>query len=134
VLEFTSCMRDEGVAVPDIELDADGAPLLDGATLEGIDLESDDFQAAFSACIGIITDAAAFEFDFDPEIEAIIQDQLQAFAECMRREGITDFPDPIVGGSGTPFPLTAFTDLAEDDFQAALETCQQESTFTGLTE
>lgn len=134
VLEFSQCMRDEGVDIPDIQLDADGAPILDAGALQGIDLQSPEFQSAFTSCIGIITDAGAFAFDFDPEIEAIIQDQLQQFAECMRREGIEDFPDPIVGGSGTPFPLTAFTNLGDPDFQAALETCQQESTFTGLDE
>ena len=134
VLEFSQCMRDEGVEIPDIQLDADGAPLLNADALGGIDLQSPEFQSAFTGCISIITDAGAFSFDFDPEIEAIIQDQLQQFAECMRREGIEDFPDPIVGGSGTPFPLTAFTNLGDPAFQTALETCQQESTFTGLDE
>lgn len=134
VLEFSQCMRDEGIDIPDIQLDADGAPILDAANLQDIDLQSPEFQSAFTSCISVITDAGAFAFDFDPEIEAIIQDQLQQFAECMRREGIEDFPDPIVGGSGTPFPLSAFSDLGDADFQAALESCQQESTFSGLDE
>ncbi|MDH3755676.1 MAG: hypothetical protein OEU32_17570 [Acidimicrobiia bacterium] len=134
VLGFTRCMRDEGVEVPDIQLGADGAPQLDPQRLQGIDLEAPEFQSAFTTCIGIIADAGAFEFDFDPEIEAIVQDQLQAFAECMRGEGIEDFPDPEVGGSGPPFPLTAFTNLADESFQTALETCQQETAFSELEE
>lgn len=133
VLEFSQCMRDEGIDIPDIELDATGAPILDEAAIEGVDLESDAFRNAFTGCIGFITDASASSFDFDPRLEAIIQDQLTEFAACMRREGIADFPDPVIGSSGTPFPLSAFTNFGDPDFSAALETCQQESSFAGLT-
>lgn len=132
VLEFSQCMRDAGIDLPDIALDADGAPLIDGPTLERLDLDSPEFEDAFVGCIDIMTDAGAFSFDFDPEVEAVVQDQLQQFAQCMRRMGIENFPDPVVGDSGTPFPLSAFTDIAEDDFRTALDTCQQESTLTDL--
>lgn len=134
VLDFTQCLRDEGIEVPDIALGADGAPQLDPAQLQDLDLDSAEFQTAFDTCIGIIADSGAFSLELDPEIEAIIQDQLQAFAECMRREGIEDFPDPQVGGNGLPFPASAFTRVGDEGFQTALDTCQQETAFDGLDE
>lgn len=132
VLDFAECLRDEGYDVPDIELDANGAPIIRTEDVAGIDLSDRDFQAAFASCTSILTAAGAFAFDFDPELQAIFQDQLQEFSQCMRREGIRDFPDPIAGTSGIPYPLSAFEAFTSDPFQAALETCQQQIGFTGL--
>lgn len=131
VLEFTSCLRGEGVEVPDIQLDSDGAPLIRPDDVAALDLESDEFQEAFDGCLPILTDAGAFSFDSDPELEALLSDQLQAFAECMRREGVTDFPDPTPSAA-TPFPLSAFLEFAGEDFQDALSTCRSEISVEGL--
>ena len=100
--------------------------------MAGVDLSSREFQAAFASCASILTSAGAFSFDFDPELQAIFQDQLQQFSQCMRREGVPDFPDPIAGTSGIPYPIAAFEDFTSDAFQSALETCQQQIGFSGL--
>lgn len=132
VLDFTQCLRDQGFEVPDIELDANGAPIIRTEDVAGIDISSREFQSAFASCTPILTAAGAFSFDFDPELQAIFQDQLQEFSQCMRREGVPDFPDPIAGTSGIPYPIDAFSDFTNDGFQTALETCQQQIGFSGL--
>lgn len=131
VLDFTACLREEGIDVPDIQLDADGAPILDPEVIQGIDLQSPEFLGAVAGCISILSDAGAFSFSADPELEALQADQLQAFSECMRREGIDDFPDPDTDAA-IPFPITAFTRFNATPFQDALTVCRAEISVDGL--
>jgi hypothetical protein len=123
-LQFTACLRNEGLDVPDVQFGPNGQPLIDPSTIEGIDIGSPEFTGAFAACLPIIQNAGVLERELDPEQQAIVQDQLQEFSECMRTNGITDFPDPDPTGL-TSFPLSAFTDFQDEDFQAALEICQR---------
>lgn len=123
-LEFTACLRDQGIEVPDVQFGPNGQPLIDPSTVAGIDVGSPEFTVAFAACLPIIQNAGVLERDLDPEQQAIIQDQLQEFSECMRTNGIVDFPDPDPTAV-TSFPLSAFTDFQDEDFQAALEVCQR---------
>jgi hypothetical protein len=131
LLDFTQCLRDEGIDVPDVRLDSDGAPIISPEDIAGIDLESPEVQAAADTCLPILTDAGAFSFADDPELQALLQDALQEFAVCMRQEGITDFPDPDPSAA-IPFPVTAFADFADEAFQAALDVCRREVGFPGL--
>ena len=131
VLEVTRCMRDRGIDVPDIGITADGQLDLRPGDLVGIDVESEAFREAFTSCIAVFQLSGGFDVSLDPELEALFQDQLQEFSQCMRENGVTDFPDPQTG-SGTPYPLTAFADFADPAFQAALETCRQTVSFSGL--
>ncbi|MDQ3783066.1 MAG: hypothetical protein M3349_09045 [Actinomycetota bacterium] len=133
LLDFTVCLRDEGIEVPDIQLDAAGAPIIRPDDIAGIDLESPEVQAALGTCLPILTDAGAFSFADDPELQALLQDSLQDFAVCMRREGIDDFPDPD-GSAAIPFPVTAFTDFTNQSFQDALEVCRRQVGIPGLGE
>lgn len=133
LLDFTACLRDQGIEVPDIQLDAAGAPLIRPDDIAGIDLDSPEVQAAVGTCLPILTDAGAFSFADDPELQALLQDGLQDFAVCMRREGIDDFPDPD-SSAAIPFPVTAFTDLANPSFQDALEVCRRQVGIPGLGE
>ncbi len=131
VLEVTECMRDRGIEVPDIGVTADGQLDLRPEDFENIDVNSEDFQEAFTTCIAIFQVSGGFDISLDPELEAIFQDQLQEFSQCMRDNGIPDFPDPQAG-TGTPFPLEAFADFADSTFQSALETCRETVSFTGF--
>jgi hypothetical protein len=49
----------------------------------------------------------------------------------MRDEGIGDFPDPTFTGF-LPYPLTAFADLGDPVFDAAVAVCQEGIAFEGL--
>ena len=124
-LEFTACLREQGIEAPDIRLDAQGRPVLD-ELLDRVDTSTPEFAEALRACAPILTRAGALDLRSDPELQAVIVDQLQEFSECMRREGITDFPDPdpAFTGTGSPFPLD---EIPFDDplFEKATFACQE---------
>jgi hypothetical protein len=126
-------MRDEGIPLPDIAVDADGAPILDPALLETIDVQSDEFNDAFEACQPILAASAAFDVDIDPQLQAQIMDQLFMFSQCMREAGFDDFPDPNELSPGTPpYPISVFTQFSDPDFEAAIEECQRNLAFPGF--
>jgi len=131
VLEVTRCMRDRGIDVPDIGVTADGQLDLRPEDLIGVDLESDEFQEAFTSCIAVFQLSGGFDVSLDPELEALFQDQLQEFSQCMRDNGVVDFPDPQTG-SGTPYPLSAFLGFGDPTFEEAIETCRQTVSFEGF--
>ena len=124
-LEFTSCLRDEGIDTPDIRLDAGGRPVLD-ELLEAVDTSTPEFAEALRVCASILTRAGALDLRTDPELQAVIIDQLQEFSDCMRREGIREFPDPdpAFTGTGSPYPLV---EVPFDDplFEKATFSCQE---------
>lgn len=117
--EWTGCMRDEGVDLPDPTQDADGNWVIDGQGIYiggggGGDTEPEegeeppfnleDMEAAEEIC-GLFPGAAEFQEENQEELEA---EALEA-AECMRDEGIEDFPDPDFSevGPGGPEKNTA---------------------------
>jgi hypothetical protein len=124
-LEFTACMRDQGIDTPDIRLDAQGRPVLDGL-IESVDTTSGAFRAALAECASILTRAGALDLRTDPELQAVIVDQLQEFSECARREGLRDFPDPdpAFTGTGSPYPSEEIP-FSDPAFQKALVACQE---------
>ncbi|SDL34625.1 hypothetical protein SAMN05216298_3536 [Glycomyces sambucus] len=91
-LAYSECMRDNGVPdFPDPQQNDGG-----GITLglpEGMDPESEEFAAAEAACEDMRPGPDGGE-DVDPEIYA----QLLEYSECMRENGITEFPDPQPNG------------------------------------
>ncbi len=125
LLAFTTCMRENGVEIPDIQVDASGAPRIPAGGLSNLDTSSPEFLLAFNACVSILADASPIDVTSDPELSAAIQDQLQEFAQCMRREGVADFPDPFPGfnGRGSPFPLNEI-DTSDPNLDSALGQCQ----------
>ncbi|MDJ0961514.1 MAG: hypothetical protein QNJ88_12715 [Acidimicrobiia bacterium] len=133
VLEMTQCMRDKGLDVPDIGITADGQLDLRPEDFGNIDVDSEVFEEAFTSCIAIFQLSGGFDVALDPELEALFTDQLQDFSQCMRDNGVPDFPDPQTG-TGTPYPLTAFSDFNNSTFQDALETCRETVSFTGFTD
>ena len=124
IMEFSQCMRDNGVAeFPDAVVSEDGA--IDFGGFEQFDeFDQDDMEAAFDVCVdrleGLSFGPGGANFDFTE-----IQDTLLEFAQCMRDNGF-DLPDPdfsnfdLAGGVG-PF---GEIDPTEPDFEEALEACQ----------
>lgn len=125
LLEFTTCMRDNGVDMPDLQVDSSGAPRIPAGGLGAIDTSSPEFVAAFAECVSILADSAPVDITTDPELNAAVQDQLQEFAACMRTNGVPDFPDPSPGfnGRNSPFPLDQI-DTQDPNLQPALDECQ----------
>ena len=125
-VEFTACMRDQGIEIPDIRLDDQGRPMLDDA-FAAADPSSLELRGALATCASILTQSGALDLSTDPELQALIVEQLKVFSECMRDEGVTEFPDPSPGfdGTGSPFPLERIP-LTDPAFQDAVIACQDD--------
>ncbi|MFW7413927.1 hypothetical protein [Demequina sp. SO4-18] len=109
-LEFSQCMRDNGVDFPDPTVDADGDVSFEdafGAAGEGGRFEpgDDSFMTAMEACGDLIEGvgfgpggggAGGGEFD-----QTEIQDALFEYTECLRAEGL-DVGDIEFGMGGGP--------------------------------
>jgi hypothetical protein len=92
-VKFAECMRENGVSqFPDP--DASGNLTIDGV-LNGssIDPDSSAWQGAISAC----KDLQPPGFTGDGERSAGEQEAALQFAQCIRENGVPDFPDPAAG-------------------------------------
>jgi hypothetical protein len=122
-LEFAQCMRDEGVEdFPDPEIDDNG-----GIQLSPGDIDTDDpeVQAAQDKCQSILDQGQSSDAP-DEGQQAELQEQVLAFAQCMREHGI-DFPDPEVSDNGAVLPqLGSGVDPDSPEFQDAQAACQDE--------
>jgi hypothetical protein len=107
MLDYTQCMRDNGIDMPDPEFSEDGngaIAITQSAGGDGddkgfsIDPESEKFKAAQEECQPIM-DAAVGTMEVDPEQQAEMRQQLLDYAQCMRDQGI-DFPDPTFSDNG----------------------------------
>lgn len=108
MLDYTQCMRDEGIDMPDPEFSSTGASggaiaiAGDDSGDEGgpmIDFDSEEFQAAEEVCRPIM-DEAIGSIEIDPEQQAEMREQMLEYAECMREQGV-DFPDPEFSDNGS---------------------------------
>jgi hypothetical protein len=135
-LDFTQCMRDKGVDMPDITFDADGQPVISGALADEFDLFDAEVQAALSSCRGIFAEAGeGVELQLDPELVAEVTDQLTEWAACMRDNGVEDWPDPLPTFSGTeiPFPMAEMAAAFNDpEFADAMDACEDLVAFPGI--
>lgn len=127
MLEFTACMRDHGVDMPDPEVGEGGRARV---TL-GSDMGTpEEIEAAQQACEHIMEDAFGEPREMDPEEEAEMRDQMLAFAACMRDHGI-DMPDPEFEDGGARVRIGEGSgpgglDPDSEEFQAADEACRDE--------
>ena len=109
-LAFTQCMRDNGVDMADPD-PTTGRPQVG----DGVDPDGPAYQSAMEACQDLLPEGGALSEPDPAEL-----DQFQAFAQCMRDNGLPEFPDPQPGGQG----LFEGIDRTAPGFQAALEACQ----------
>lgn len=89
-LEFVRCMRNEGIAdMPDpVPEDTSGRSAVRYA-LDVMGKGSDDaFQAALDACMNLLPAVTPPEPPSPDDLDAY-----QAFAQCMRDNGVAEFPD-----------------------------------------
>jgi hypothetical protein len=149
MLEFTECMRDHGVDMPDPSSAGGGGGgdvIISPAPGAGANGDSggngprmdEEFEAANEACEGILDDAFGDRPQLSPEEQAEMQDNMLAFTECMREHGI-DMPDPEFSEDGGGFSVRVDDeggggggpDPSDPDFEAAQEACQGELGFEG---
>lgn len=137
LLDWTECMRDEGIDIPDPTLGSDGRVVPgDDSGDEGTTNESGGGQAPASreemeAAEDVCGQAPALGAG-DVEDQQAAQDAALEFAQCMRDQGIDDFPDPDLSTTGPgdddsddgrtgPF---GDVDMDDPETQAAFEACQ----------
>lgn len=125
ILDFVACLRDNGLDIPDPQFGPDGPTFADPSAIMEIDLGGETFLDAMEACEEYL---AALQPEIDPAQQAEQVEQQLVLAECMRREGIEDFPDPDPVSGFTLRDMTAF-DPFDLDFQAAFRTCAAELGF-----
>ena len=105
-VRFAGCMRSQGVSSFPDSTAPDGGPKWNFDDLPGVNSSSPSFQAAYSACRHLLPGGGP-----NAALQAQRQRQqragLLAFAQCMRRHGITRFPDPNSQGELTPQMATA---------------------------
>lgn len=118
--QYTECMREHGVEMPDPTSGDGGGVISIGAG--GIDLEAMD--AAAAACDPILEDAFG-EFELTPEQQTEMLDQELAFARCMRDNGV-DWPDPSGDMSG-PVAIELPDNVDPEDLNAAMEVCSKDA-------
>lgn len=124
LLEFTACLREEGVAVTDPTVDADGNVKLSKMS-EGLDDASRAGLAAAREVCAYALDGVTLGFSGEDATER--EDRFLAYAVCMRENGY-DMPDPdfsSLGTSGGGGQRAIFGDLDREDpdFQAAQDVC-----------
>jgi len=124
-LAYSECMRDNGLKdFPDpAEQEGGGGGGLE--LPEGMDPESEEFQAAAEACEEFMPGA-----DPEDEIDSELFAELLDYAECMRAEGIADFPDPESDGLNVHFEELGI-DPDGEEYQTALEACEDERPDSG---
>jgi hypothetical protein len=122
VIAFTACLREEGLDVEDPTVDDQGnlrPPRL--RDIETVDREV--AGAAFESCNVYLEDVT---FGLDDEDRTEREDELLAFASCVRENGY-DMPDPDFDRSGVPGQGGGgpFGELDREDpaFQTALAAC-----------
>jgi hypothetical protein len=127
LLAFTECLREEGIQVEDPSVGVEGGL---GIIAEGPagEMDFEAFDAAQEVCL-VHLEGVTLGFDQVDQTE--FEDQLLAFATCMRDNGI-DMDDPDLsgfepGGDGEPGVIDPFGDVDPTDpaFQSALEACEE---------
>lgn len=124
VLEFAACMRDRNIDFPDPIVDAEGNVGFDFAALGGLaEIDEAELESAFESCVSLL---AGVSFGFERIFETEFQDDVVAFAGCMRENGF-NMPDPDFSGilEGRQLFPGWEPELDDPDFEAAFEVCEE---------
>ncbi len=127
LLEFTQCMRDEGLQLQDPVVDSDGN-VQRPQPIEGFTATREQFNVGFEVC-GSHLEGITLGTNRPDETE--LADNFFALAECLREQGLdVDDPDTSLPGGGGRQMLSEL-DFDDPKVQAALEECSFGETFGG---
>ena len=120
-LKFAQCMRERGIDHPDP--DANGLFRIE----PGLDPQSPTFREAQEACQKYLAEMGPPP-KLSEEDRKELEEQMLAFAKCMRGQGI-DMPDPDFRNGGFTFEVdpNGGIDPGDPDFRAAEQKCRQYS-------
>jgi len=133
LLDWVECMRDEGIDIPDPTRDEDGNLVIEGPGIrigsggaggtssddgpadgDEPDVDPEQMDAAMEACG---EPPALGPNDISDEDRQAMEESALEFAQCMRDQGIEDFPDPDfsdMGPGGEPQQRSSEDDEADD--------------------
>lgn len=115
-VQYAECMRENGVS--DFPDPVDGRIMMRVGP-GGMDIDPATLQAAQEACQELAPAGAGRS---NPQME----ESVFRFAECMRANGVPDFPDPDVQGGAVRMQLPRGIDPQSPQFQEAQQACQGE--------
>jgi pyruvate/2-oxoglutarate dehydrogenase complex dihydrolipoamide acyltransferase (E2) component len=114
-VKFRSCMRENGVDLPDNPGQGGGGPGRD-------DIDRAALEKAQKACQKYQKEAFG---DVSPDQREEFQDAFAKFSSCMRKHDV-DVPDPGAGGGGPPAGGGNQIDRDDPKVQAAMKACQDQ--------
>jgi len=102
---YQRCLSEQGVVVGEISLDGKGRPRM-AAAMREVDFADAEVLDALEHC-GPELSTGALGLEADPELRHLVVAELEAFAACIRSQGVPDYPDPVPGfnGVGAPYHL-----------------------------
>lgn len=115
MLKFAQCMRDHGIPMDDPQFDTGGVSIM---MPQGSDKSKVD--AAQQQCKQYLPNGGE-PMTPDPQM----QEQMRKFAQCMRDQGITGFPDPSDDGGIKIDAGTLGADPQSEQFKKAESACSQ---------
>ena len=129
-MKFSQCMRDNGISqFPDP--DASGAITIENVVnRSSVDANSATFQQALSACRDLEPAGFMGEKRSPQQQAAALK-----FAQCVRDNGVRDFPDPTPDGplvDTTRIPSTATPD-GKTILRAAMQKCRAFAAAAGVS-
>jgi hypothetical protein len=122
IAAFRECLVQHGVDAPELTVGSDGS--LELSTLVAADLAGQ--PSVLGLCGSSIVEAGLLDLSGEPELAAAVLADLQAFAECMREEGIDGFPDPLptFTGIGSAFDRDEVP-FGHERYAAAYSACSE---------
>jgi hypothetical protein len=106
---YSACMRTHGV--PNFP-DPDSSGALPKGDAQHFGVSSSQLQTAQSACQSLLPNTGSFDQQFGQCVssgdcpQALVQQAMtlmRNFAQCMRSNGVPNWPDPTIGPGGAPF-------------------------------
>ena len=127
-VDFSRCIREEGFPdFPDIDSSqiVDQASFLRAMQEAGVSFTQPGLAPALQTCASVFSELIALAPQQDTNVQQVEQEEnAVAFSQCMRDQGLDDFPDPDFG----QYPNTGFPGQGDGagvtpEIQAALRVC-----------
>ena len=127
-VDFSRCIREEGFPdFPDIDSSqiVDQASFLRAMQEAGVSFTQPGLAPALQTCASVFSELIALAPQEDTNVQQVEREEnAVAFSQCMREQGVDDFPDPDFGQyPNTGFPGQGEGDGVTPEIQAALRVC-----------
>jgi hypothetical protein len=114
-LKYSQCMRDHGIPMDDPQMEGGGFSM---SIPEGTDVAK--VQAAEAECKQFMPNGGE-----PPKLDAEQQEKMRKFAQCMRENGVPNFPDPSEDGGIMIDGGKLGLDPRSQQFKDAEKACEQ---------